>query len=178
MSSQLRVDKILPVDGAPSGGGGGIIQVVNTIKTDTFSTSANLNTKETITGLTATITPKFSTSKILISMNLLVGSSQNTTIGGTIERGSTPIGIHDARGSRTRNTFGCGQVSTGYTWRSNSVSHTLLDSPNTISATTYSVKIGGNGAITVYINREGRDVDGATDTTVGSSSLILMEISA
>ena len=29
MSSQLRVDKILPVDGAPTGGGGGIIQVVS-----------------------------------------------------------------------------------------------------------------------------------------------------
>ena len=27
MSSQLRVDKILPVDGAPTGGGGGIVQV-------------------------------------------------------------------------------------------------------------------------------------------------------
>ena len=27
MSSQLRVDKILPVDGAPTGGGGGIIQM-------------------------------------------------------------------------------------------------------------------------------------------------------
>ena len=34
MSSQLRVDKILPVDGAPTGGGGGIIQVVQTIKKD------------------------------------------------------------------------------------------------------------------------------------------------
>jgi len=178
MSSQLRVDKILPVDGAPSGGGGGIIQVINTIKTDTFSTSANLNTKETITGLTATITPKFSTSKILISMNLLVGSSQDTTIGGTIERGSTPIGIADARGNRTRNTFGCGQPTTGQTWRSHSVSHTILDSPNTTSATTYSVKIGGNGSATIYINREGRDTDNATDTTIASSTLTLMEISA
>ena len=27
MASKLRVDSILPVDGAPSGGGGGIIQV-------------------------------------------------------------------------------------------------------------------------------------------------------
>ena len=27
MSSQLRVDKIVPVDGAPTGGGGGIIQI-------------------------------------------------------------------------------------------------------------------------------------------------------
>ena len=27
MASQLRVDKIVPVDGVPSGGGGGIVQV-------------------------------------------------------------------------------------------------------------------------------------------------------
>ena len=178
MSSELRVDKIVPVDGVPSGGGGGIIQVVNTIKTDTFSTGANMQTKATITGLSATITPKFSTSKILIIMNLLVGASGDTTIAGTIERGSTPIGIHDARNSRTRNTFGCGILATSGTWQSHSVSHTILDSPATTSATTYSVKIGGNGGRTVFINREGRDADYATDTTVGSSTKTLMEISA
>ena len=178
MSSELRVDKIVPTIGVPSGGGGGIIQVVNTIKTDTFSTAAAMSTKATITGLTATITPKFSTSKILIIMNLLVGTTADTTIGGTIERGSTPIGIHDARGSRTRNTFGCGIPSSGKTWLSQSVSHTLLDSPNTTNATTYSVKIGGNNVQTVYINREARDADNATDTTVGTSTLTLMEISA
>ena len=49
MSSELRVDKIVPVDGVPTGGGGGIIQVVNAIKTDTFSTGANMQTKATIT---------------------------------------------------------------------------------------------------------------------------------
>ena len=32
MASKLRVDSILPVDGAPTGGGGGIIQVVQVIK--------------------------------------------------------------------------------------------------------------------------------------------------
>ena len=178
MSSELRVDKIIPTIGVPSGGGGGIIQVVNTIKTDTFSTGANMQTKATITGLTASITPKFSTSKILVIMNLLVGASADTTVGGTIERGSTPIGISDARGSRTRNTFGCGIPSTGATWRTHSVSRILVDSPGTTNATTYSIKIGGNGSQTVYINREHRDADNATDTTQGSSSLILMEISA
>ena len=34
MASELRVDKIIPYDGVPSGGGGGIIQVVQ----DTNST--------------------------------------------------------------------------------------------------------------------------------------------
>ena len=178
MSSELRVDKIVPVDGVPSGGGGGIIQVVNAIKTDTFSTGANMQTKETITGLSATITPKFSTSKILVIMSLLVGASGDTTVAGTIERGSTPIGIHDARGSRTRNTFGCGILATSGDWQSHSVSHTILDSPATTSATTYSVKIGGNGGRTIFINREGRDANNGTDTTVGTSTLTLMEISA
>ena len=179
MTSQLRVDKIVPVDGVPSGGGGGIIQVVQTIKTDDdFSTTAALSTKATITGLNATITPKFSTSKVLVMMNLLVGASGDTTGGGTILRDSTPIGIADASGSRSRNTFGFGLRSASALWRTQMVSHTILDSPSTTSATTYSVKIGGNGSITIYINREGRNSDNATDTTIGTSTLTLMEVSA
>ena len=179
MTSQLRVDKIVPVDGVPSGGGGGVIQVVSTEKTDVdFSTSANLNTKATITGLNATITPKFSTSKVLVIMHLLVGASGDTTGGGTILRDSTPIGIADASGNRSRNTFGFGVKTTGSLWITESVSRIILDSPSTTSATTYSVKIGGNGGVSIYINREGRNNDNATDTTIGSSSLTLMEISA
>ena len=179
MTSQLRVDKIVPVDGVPSGGGGGIIQVVQTIKTDDdFSTSASLNTKATITGLNATITPKFSTSKVLVMLNLCVGASGDTTGGGTILRDSTPIGIADASGNRTRNTFGFGVKTSGSLWITESVSRIILDSPSTTSATTYSVKIGGNGGVSIYINREGRNNDNATDTTIGSSSLTLMEISA
>ena len=179
MTSQLRVDKITPVDGVPSGGGGGIIQVVQTIKTDDdFSTSAPLSTKATITGLSATITPKFSTSKVLVIMHLLVGASGDTTGGGTILRDSTEIGIADASSNRTRNTFGFGVKTSGSLWITESVSRIILDSPSTTSATTYSVKIGGNGGVTVYINREGRNNDSATDTTIGSSSLTLMEISA
>ena len=37
MASELRVDKIVPVDGVPTGGGGGIIQIKSTTKTDHFS---------------------------------------------------------------------------------------------------------------------------------------------
>ena len=31
MASELRVDKIVPVDGVPTGGGGGIVQVKQTV---------------------------------------------------------------------------------------------------------------------------------------------------
>ena len=39
--STLKVNSIIPVAGVPTGGGGGIIQMVKTIKTDKFSKSSN-----------------------------------------------------------------------------------------------------------------------------------------
>ena len=44
--------------------GGGIVQCVSTTKTDTFTTTSTSFVD--VTGLSATITPKFSTSKILV----------------------------------------------------------------------------------------------------------------
>ena len=40
MTSELRVDRIVPTTGVPTGGGGGIIQVVQVTKTDQFATSS------------------------------------------------------------------------------------------------------------------------------------------
>ena len=43
MASHLRVDKIEPVDGVPTGGGGGIVQIVQTVKNDVFTTDSVVN---------------------------------------------------------------------------------------------------------------------------------------
>ena len=56
MSSELRVDKIIPTAGVPTGGGGGIVQIVQTIKTDVYTNNTN-DTWLDITGLSVTITP-------------------------------------------------------------------------------------------------------------------------
>ena len=68
MSSELRVDKIIPTNGVPTGGGGGIIQVVHSSATNENSQANSGTTQTTLTdtGLSATITPKFSTSKVLV----------------------------------------------------------------------------------------------------------------
>ena len=71
MSSELRVDKIVPVDGVTSGGGGGIVQVQQTVKTDVFS--SNSSSFHDITGMSVSITPKFNTSKVLIQVSLSYG---------------------------------------------------------------------------------------------------------
>ena len=71
--SELRTNRIVPRDGLVSGTGiaGGIIQIKQTIKKDQFTTASTVSSGGYVdlTGLSAAITPKFNTSKILIMLN-------------------------------------------------------------------------------------------------------------
>ena len=176
MSSQLRVDKILPVDGAPASGGGGIIQVVQTVKTDTFSTTSTSFTD--ITGYSVSITPKFDSSKIIVSGTLVVGYGVATAYAMyfRLMRGSTPICVGDSVGSRTQASFGTqGLANTDTTI---SFPFQFLDSPNTTSATTYKVQATSENPQTLYINRS-LETDGDSAIVARfASTLIVMEVSA
>ena len=75
MSSELRVDRILPVDGAPADSGsnplymgaGGVVQTVYAqTRTQQSTTSSSW---VDVTNLFVDITPKFSTSKMLITFH-------------------------------------------------------------------------------------------------------------
>ena len=75
MSSELRVDKIIPVDGVPSDSGsnplylgaGGVVQVVYAqTRTQQVTTSTTFTDAD---NLFVDITPKFSTSKMLITVH-------------------------------------------------------------------------------------------------------------
>ena len=80
---------------------GCILQTLSTTKTDTFSSSSTGPVD--ITGLSVTITPKYATSKIFIMFNAhIVGFDSGTGI--RLLRGSTPLGLGDASGSRARMT--------------------------------------------------------------------------
>ena len=75
MSSELRVDKIVPTDGVPTGGGGGIIQ----IKQTSFNAHPSLSntTMAAVSGWSpVVITPKFNTSKILYSFSFNLASER------------------------------------------------------------------------------------------------------
>ena len=157
---------------------GRIVQVVQGVKSDTQSITANLATKDTVTGLNATITPTSSSSKVLVQLNLHVGASIDTHVAGLILRDTTEIGLADANGSRTRNSFACGLKATSADWCTAMLSQSVLDSPATTSATTYSVKIGGNGSATVTVNFDERNQGSTTDTSICSSSITLMEVLA
>ena len=66
--SQIKVDSIIPRGGLASGSSGGIIQVRSVTKTDTFQTSSASFTD--ITGLSVSITPQSTSSKILIQVHI------------------------------------------------------------------------------------------------------------
>jgi len=77
MASELRVDRIIPVNGVPTGGGGGIVQVKHV---DFSTTQASVNsTSYQDSGLSIDFTPIRSDSKILVraTFNVLIRVSNS-----------------------------------------------------------------------------------------------------
>ena len=142
MASQLRVDKIVPVDGVPSGGGGGIVQVKSVSKTDTFSSNSTSYTD--VTGLSVSITPKFSTSKILVMMHVQIGHDSNVAGFLRLMRDSTAIAVGTDTSNRIASTVAMADDPTDD--EINSTSMTFLDSPSTTSSTTYKVQMNTEGS--------------------------------
>ena len=174
----LNNNSLTNITSLPTGVGGKVLQVVQTYKTDVFSTTSE--SLVDITGMSATITPSSTSNKILVLLNLCVGSSSDasrTMI--QLMRGITNIGIgDDGGGNRTRSIsteFQPQPYNTAGTKNSTDIrQHTFLDSPASTSALTYKVQIEGT-AQTVYINRTGEYAN-ADVVSIGTSSLTLMEI--
>jgi hypothetical protein len=136
---------------------GSVLQVVNASTTTLVS---NSTTTFADTTLTATITPKFNTSKILVLVSqATVKSSGNTNSCTNVKlyRGATDLGqIVYAQGYTGSLLEVYTQVATQY-----------LDSPATTSATTYKTQFANNtAAATVSVQPNG----------IGLSVITLMEI--
>ncbi len=169
----------VPDANAPSGS---VVQVVSTIKTDTFSTTVSDGTFVDITGFSASITPISTSNKILVVINFGKTSVGVTSraINFLLVRGSTEIGIGDAAGSRLRVTFSSHTASFDSNGRGgSSSSYSLLDSPSTTSQITYKVQMSGHDGDVTVINRSGENLD-SNDAPQSrtSSTITLMEIAA
>jgi hypothetical protein len=176
--STIKTNAIQTVAGKPIlNSTGSILQVVQTLKTNSFSaTSTGNNVWVDITGLSASITPSSSSSKILV-MYTVYSSHALTTYGRStrLVRGSTPIAVGDLSGSTPQATTNAYMA---YAASMVCETATVLDSPATTSSTTYKVQFSAeNTNSTYYVNIPGSITnDGRSATTV--SSITLMEISA
>ena len=137
---------------------GSVLQVVNATTSTVTSTSSSTFVS---TSLAATITPKFATSKILVIVDANgIHKSGATSVGLKLIRGATSILAFESlscyTGTSADNAIGSSSIN-------------YLDSPATVSSTTYTIQIASqNNTGTAYIN------DTNNGTTI--STITLMEI--
>jgi hypothetical protein len=139
---------------------GSVLQVINAIYSTETSSATNV---QIATGLAASITPLFASSKILIAVcvNGVGHTTNNTSVEAYLRRNTTDIlrlsFIASAADGVTNQTVDVGTVGT-----------TLLDSPATTSSISYNVTFASQqNNPTVYVQRYG-----------SSSTITLMEIAA
>ena len=183
MTSELRVDKIIPTGGVPTGGGGGVIQIVEVgHTTQHVITQTNASSPQQI--FSATITPKFSTSKIRIELNIfayhenyhdgyigLFKGSATNVITGTSQGGysdKSSIILRQGSFEDQSDDYQC-----------NPTYYSYLDTAGTTSAITYNIKgLTSNSSYPTYINRSlSRGQDNSNFPKV-RSTLTLTEYSA
>ena len=156
----------------PSGVGGKVLQVVQVVKTDTFSTSTASYTD--ITGLSVSITPSSASNKVLILCQISSGGEDNLYAHVRIVRGSTSIFEGDSDGgSRTESTIALTANTAADKFINGSIMY--LDSPATTSATTYKLQVNSASSQSFRINRTNTDAN-AVYTSRPTSSITVMEI--
>ena len=144
---------------------GAVLQVVASSTTTTFSTTSN--TPVDVTGLSATITPSSTSSKILVTVNFRYGCTASSVIKSLLLRGATEIDIGGS--SNLSNVFnGTGSTTQGF----GVSSFSYLDSPSSTSALTYKIQAATIDAGTLHINN--RNNGSANNNHIGS--ITLMEI--
>ena len=153
-----------------SGSGQVPVQIVQTVKTDTYT--QNSNTFTDITGYSVTITPTSASNRVLVMCTLNTVSVTGYNLIGRLMRDSTPIFIGDAASSRPRGSFQNFFLNGETTY---TIPTTFLDSPNTTSAVTYKFQVKSD--VTLYVNRTTFDRDTSGYDARMASSIIVMEIS-
>jgi len=158
-------------------GAGAVLQVVQSIKTDTFSTASISPTFVDITGLSVSITPISSSSKIYINANIAVGTSGAQLHFFRLMRNSTAICVGDSAGSRAQVSFAWYYGNSDYVSHTGSLPLFFLDSPLTTSATTYKLQMAVQSN-TAWVNRNNSDTDSAQYGARATSTITVMEIAA
>ena len=162
--------------------GGKILQVLQSVKTDTASTTS-VTTFVDIAGTDQAgagsvwcvkITPAATTSKILFSCDVYAGTNNDIGMFYIMKRDTTSILLADAASARTRTSFA---VDANQGNNVEGAHMTYLDSPSSTSELTYKVQWALDSAQTLYLNRSLNDTDNAAHPRA-TSTITVMEIGA
>lgn len=150
---------------------GMVLQVLSVTKTNTYS--QNINAFTDIPAYSIAITPKFSTSKILVMSQTNVGVANGYNVHLRMMRDSTPINVGDASGGRPQSSW---QGFYNTTEELDTVTLQYLDSPNTTAQVTYKVQIKAGVECRVNYTIADRDNGSGTYDARVASTITVMEI--
>ena len=163
------------LDFAVTSGGGKVLQVIQTVKTDTFTTTSAQGTFTDVTGMAVAITPASDSNKVLVIVSM-TGSGSLYAINYRLLRATSELGLGaDHGGNRNRTTFSSsGDYDTsGDTM--NTATYVYLDSPSSTSEETYKIQCSHRSTGTASINRTATTTDSAW-LHAGTSTITVMEI--
>ena len=170
ITSGANANKIIVPSGQTLYPVGHVVQTLNAIKTDVHSCSTT--SFSDITGLSLNITPKFSTSKILVSYYVAVGHNTQTqnTIQLVRQVSSSDTIINPVAFNQGTSIQYTGSSDAG--WDREVMSYQVLDSPSTTSEVNYRLRTYIYSASYIqYINRCGN-----SSSATGTSTLTVQEI--
>ena len=183
----LDVNGTIDVTGATVTGltTGKVLQVVQSVKTDTATTTVAAGTFADIAGTDqdaagsvwcVKITPAATSSKILVSWDCQIGSATaNQSIIFKLFRNAVEPFLGDADGSRVRSST-AGSIS-GAIDNISAVSGQYLDSPSLTSEITYKIQWSQPDVRTIYLNKAGTDPNDTAHTHT-ASTITVVEIGA
>ncbi len=191
--SQISVDSVIPQSGTtvtlgasgdtisiPSGvtmtnsgtasGFGKVLQVVQGVKSDMFTTTSASFTE--VTGLSVSITPSSASNKVLVMYSVGFGSS-NLSFHQLRRDGTEIAPINTDSGYYSG--WSCGEVN-DVNWMG-MANVNYLDSPSSTSSLTYSIYCRSrNSSVTTSVNRSTAGTSGVDYSIRGASYIIAMEI--
>jgi hypothetical protein len=190
MASKIKVDQIQTGDGtgtialqnqlsgmtSASMPTGSVVQTLQAVFTATYASASQ---SWVDTGISLSITPSSSSSKILITVQFTAGGGNNSNPSFRLSGGNSGVYIGDAAGNRNRvsvslgNDFGGGTLGIQFGIPSSIV---YLDSPATASAITYKLQARTDANGSWYINRDAEDPDTSGEGWRGASSITIQEI--
>lgn len=180
--SEIRVNKILPRDGLPTGAsGGGIVQTVQSVVTS--NTTGTVGQITPVSVMSADITPSSASNKILVLVDASVGSSNGYGTSLYLFRDSTKIyfGVGSSPNrpqvSKTANIYS----GTASTYMQMPCQIMYLDSPATTSTITYSLRMAAYAGVGYSFNRSWANQEDTTNAAYdgqNASSITLLEVSA
>ena len=142
---------------------GGQPQTASTTKTDVYSSSST--TFADITGLSVSITPTFSTSKILITASVITSNNGTNLNMVNLVRGSTNLA---QPASATYSASLIGTIQSDICEETLAITH--LDSPSSTSNLTYKLQMRVSSG-TGYVNQRASNT-----TVVGTSQITVQEV--